>query len=340
MKKLQKPTKRQVLKFLQYCLIVVAGNALASAASAFIIIPNGFIMGGTTGLGIFVRNLTQKEWAVTLTVYAANIALFILGAVLLGKKFAIATAAGTLLYPSFLTLWEFIDGKLGHPFLVRTVGEIESAINQPLLGVIFGAIFFGLGIGIVVRVGASTGGTDIPPLILHKFFNVPVSVGMWILDLTIVFIQFTSGVGMEEVMYGVLITVASSVLIDKTALIGTKRAQVKIISRKYEEIRRMILDKLNRGVTMLYGKTGFLRDDCYVLLTIVSNRDVVKLRNAVQKIDPEAFFMVSMISEVRGNGFSFDRRALPKSVEWQGDAPPAESAAMESQESTNAKTED
>ncbi len=313
--KLHKPTKRQVLKFLRYSLIVILGNAITAAASAFIIIPNDFTMGGTTGLGLFVRNLTNKEWAVTLTVYAANIALFILGAVLLGKKFAVATLAGTLLYPSFLSLWQFVNGKLGSPFLIRPVEGFTTDINQPLLGVIFGALFFGLGIGIVVRVGASTGGTDVPPLILHKYFNFPVSAGMWILDISIVLLQFAANVGMENILYGVLIMMISSFIVDKVSMIGTKRAQVKILSKKHEEIRKLILNKLNRGVTLLNGKTGFLKDDCYMILTIVSFRDVVKLRNAVQKIDPEALFMVSTISEVRGRGFSSDRVVLPRTEE-------------------------
>ena len=318
--KLQKPTKRQVLKFLYYLAIVILGNAIAAAASAFFIIPNGFVMGGTTGVGIFVEHLLRNAgkdagWAVTLTVYVANIALFILGAILLGKKFAAATLAGTFLYPSFLSLWQLVNDKLNDPFLVRGPGTVD----QPLLGVIFGAIFFGLGIGIVVRVGASTGGTDIPPLIFHKFFNLPVSVGMWGLDISIVILQFAAKTTVPEVMYGILIVLVSSFLVDEIALIGSRRAQVKILSKKHEEIRKHIINKLNRGVTLLCGKTGFFKDDCYMLVTIVSFRDVVRLRNSVQKIDPEALFMVSTISEVRGRGFSSARVALPKNQQFGGE---------------------
>ena len=307
-KKFQKPTKRQIWKFIKYCLIVVLGNAVAAAASAFFIEPNGFVMGGTTGLGIFVKNLTGKGWAVTLTVYTANIALFILGACLLGKKFAAATAAGTLLYPAFLSLWELVNDALNNPFVFRG----EGSIDQPLLGVIFGALLFGGGIGIVIRVGASTGGTDIPPMILHKFFNFPVSISMWILDISIVLLQLAAGVGLIEILYGILITLASSFIADEISMIGTKRAQVKILSKKTEEIRKLILNKLNRGVTLLSGKTGFLKEDCYMLMTVVSFRDLVKVRNEVQKIDPDALVIVSTISEVRGRGFTSDRVTLPK----------------------------
>jgi len=306
-----KPTKQQVWKFIKYWLIVIAGNAIASAAAAFFIEPNNLVMGGTTGIGIFIKHLLERagktglDWVVSLTVYVANIALFILGACLLGKKFAVATAAGTILYPSFLSLFTLIDSKLHSPMVME--GDI--------LPVIFGALLFGIGLGMVIRVGASTGGTDIPPLIFHKYFGIPVSVGMWGIDLSIVVLQAAAGSGVKDILYGILITLVSSFLVDQVALIGSKRAQVQIISRKHEEIRKMLLNKLNKGVTMLYGKTGFLRDDCYVIMTVVSNRDVVKLKNEVEKIDPEAFFMVNVISEVRGRGFSSDRVVLPKSEE-------------------------
>ena len=315
----KKPTKKQVMWLLRYALIVVFGNALTAAAAAFFIVPNGFTMGGTTGLGTFVRNLlvhngkTNMEWVVSLTVWVANIALFILGTIFLGKKFAVAALAGTVLYPSFLSGFQEINS------LFFGTGEAAIAHDNQLLAAICGALLFGAGVGTCVRVGASTGGTDIPPLIFHKLFNIPVSVTLWILDLTIVFIQIFAHVGVEMILYGVIITLLSSFVIGMVSPIGMRRAQVKIISKKYREIREMILNKLNRGVTLLYGKTGFLQEKCYVVLTVVSNRDIVKLKNEVQLIDPEAFLMISVISEVRGRGFSQDRIALPKEVESHED---------------------
>lgn len=312
--KLQKPTKKQVRKFIIYTLIIVLGNAIASAASAFFIIPNHFVMGGTTGVGIFVKNLIGEdhsfaEWAVNITVYGANIILFVIGSIFLGKKFAAATLAGTLLYPTFLSVFTLANDA----YMAANNGNAISS-DQPVLAAIFGALLFGFGIGIVVRIGASTGGTDIPPLIFHKYFNIPVSVGMWGLDLSICLLQLVK-VGLDTVLYGFFITLLSGFIVDLVSPIGMKRAQVMIISKKYKELREMILNKLNRGVTLLYGKTGFLQDKTYVLMTVVSNRDVVRLKNAVQAIDPAAFLMVNVISEVRGNGFSSDKVALPKSEE-------------------------
>ena len=175
---LEKPTSRQVKRCLVYWLIVIVGNCVASAGSAYFIVPHGFVMGGTTGVGIFVRNLLGAEnpgteWAVTATVYIANIILFIVGAIFLGKRFAAATLAGTLLYPSFMAMHTQLNN-----LYVQSTGHI-IAENDPLLAAFFGALLFGVGIGIVVRVGASTGGTDIPPLILNKLFGVPIVVTMW-----------------------------------------------------------------------------------------------------------------------------------------------------------------
>lgn len=319
---LKKPTQKQTRRFVKSALIIIAGNAIASAASAFFIVPNGFVMGGTTGLGIFVRNLLANsgrtgdwtEWVVSITVYAANILLFLLGAFLLGKKFAVATLAGTILYPTFLSLWTLLNDV----YMVNNGGN-PLAYNDHLLAVIIGALLFGGGIGLVVRIGASTGGTDIPPLIFHKYFNIPVGMGMWALDITIVLIQFFAGVETEMILYGIVITLLSAFIVDKVSPIGMKKRQVQIISKKYKEIREMILNKLNRGVTMLSAKTGFLQDKCYVLLTVVSNRDVVKLKNEIHAIDPEAFLMVSEISEVAGRGFSTDKIVLPRSEEKDDD---------------------
>lgn len=330
MPKIQKPTKKQVKAFLIYALIVITGNAIASAGASFFIVPNGFVMGGTTGIGILIRNILESkgitewtDWVVNITVYAANAALFILGAVLLGKKFALATGAGTVLYPAFMSLYNLANDAYYNAHGSYIGMDLSTGLGDPLLSMIFGSLLFGLGIAIVVRVGASTGGTDIPPLIFKRFFNWPVSVSMWILDFSIVALQLIAA-PIEAVMYGVLITLISTVVIDKVSPIGTRRTQVQIISKKNKEIRKMILNKMNRGVTMLRAKSGFLSEDCYVLLTVISNRDLVKLRNEVQLIDPAAFMMVSVVSEVRGNGFSSDRVALPKEAEKETDPEPLE----------------
>lgn len=303
----KKPNKRQVKQILFCTLIIVLGNAIAAAASAFFFVPLNLSMGGTTGLAIFIGHFWKNDFAVSILVYILNFTLFVIGAILLGKKFAVATFAGTLLYPTFLSLWTIVNKA----YVNANGGPITS---DPLFASICGAVIFGFGIGIVMRVGASTGGTDIPALILHKFFGFSVGACLWAIDFTIILVQLTV-VSVEAVLRGILLALLSSFIIDRVSPIGKKKVQVKIISKKYREIRDMILNKLNRGVTMLYGKTGFLQDKCYVLMAVVSNRDVIRLKNEILKIDPEAFIMVSEIAEVSGRGFSKDKIVLPRSEE-------------------------
>lgn len=303
---LRKPTAAEVRRAVLYLFIVCLGNACAACGSGLFLIPNGFVMGGVTGIGILVRNIIGEgnEWAVECTVYVANFALFLLGALLLGRKFALATLAGTLLYPLFLSLFTrvntYYEGIAGHPL----------ACDEPMLAAVFGAMLFGGGLGIVVKVGASTGGTDIPPIILNHYFGFPVAVTLWMLDACIVFLQLVA-VSFQAVMFGFLIDVVSALVIGFVSPIGTRRAQVFIISKKSREIRDMILYELNRGATLLSGETGFLHEGCSMIMTVVSRREIVRLKNEVHAIDPDAFFTVTTVSEVRGRGFTAAKVQLP-----------------------------
>lgn len=287
-------------KYVRHFLIVVLGNAIAAAASAFFIVPNGLVMGGTTGVGIFVGQFWSEQ-AVSVIVLIANVVLYIIGVVTLGKQFAISTLMGTFLYPVFMGIFSAILGD-------------RLLTTDTFLATVCGGLFMGIGIGIVVREGSSTGGTDIPPLIFHKYFGLPVSVGLWIIDISVVVMQ-AFVMSFESVLYGIVIVLLYSFIIDQISVIGQKKTQVKIISEKYEEIRAMIVDNLGLGVTVLYGETGFLKENCHMILTVVSNRRLVRLKNEVHRIDPAAFLTVSVVSEVRGRGFSMERLYLKKPME-------------------------
>ena len=326
---LQKPTQRQVRNFLKHLSLLLLGNILVAAGPGLFIIPAGFSMAGTAGLGIFVRTILVgcgvegfwQDWAVNIAVYAINISLFIVGAILLGKKFAIATLAGTVLYPSFLSLYQI---------LIEMYGKL--IVENETLAVVLGAMLYGAGGAIIFREGACAGGTDIPPLLAKKYLNIPLAVSMWVSDVIIIMMQVVAlqvtGGAIENALWGIVIAIISAVVINLISPIGVKKTQVKIISKKYREIREMIINKLNRGVTDLFGQTGYLKEKCHVLLTVVSNRELVRLKDAVHKIDPEAFMMVSVISEVRGRGFSSEGIRLPKEAEVVEDL--VEESAMES----------
>ena len=164
----------------------------------------------------------------------------------------------------------------------------------------------GVGLGIVIRNGASTGGMDIPPLVLNRYFKIPVSVSLYVFDMCILLGQAVYN-PLEGILYGILLILVYSVVLDKLMLMGTTRTEVKVVSGHAEEIRKVILSEVDRGVTLLYGESGYLQQDTQVILSIVSNRELPQVEKLIHSIDPESFMIISRVSEVRGRGFSMSK---------------------------------
>lgn len=332
--KLKKPSKRNTTRFLLNCLVIVLGNMIAAGACALFIEPNGFVMGGATGIGFFVRDLIAcaggsvlwQKWSYIIALFIANVVLFVLGCIFLGKRFAAGTLAGTVLYPAFSALFTLLnDLYVKNEALSGGVPIGMDQLGGPFLVAAFGSVLFGIGVAMVVRVGASTGGTDVPPLIFQKLFGWPISISLWIIDGIIILMQFAVTQSVSAVLYGILITVVLSFIIDRGTLFGRSGMEVKIVSKKHEELRELLLHKIDCGVTVLYGQTGYLQEPCHVLLTIVSRRQLGRLKEEVQKIDPDAFISIAVLSEVRGRGFRSDGVdfLMPKEKE-SIDTPPDE----------------
>lgn len=275
---------------------VLLGNTIYALALVVFILPNHIIMGGSTGLALSAMEYFNIP--ISIFVFVFNCFMFSIGAYVLGKKFALTTVVSTFYFPFILDILEKIPG-------------INSITDDPMLATIAGGLLIGIGIGIVLLNGASTGGMDIPPLLLNKKTGVPVSVLIYCFDATILILQmFYSNV--EHIIYGIILLLIYSMVIDKILLTGTSRMQVQIVSKKMEEINNYILHTLDRGSTILHGETGFLRREQSVILTIISNRELVKLKQDVKDIDPKAFLIISHVNEVSGSGFS--RRKVYKEM--------------------------
>jgi uncharacterized membrane-anchored protein YitT (DUF2179 family) len=164
----------------------------------------------------------------------------------------------------------------------------------------------GLSLGIVIRAGASTGGMDIPPLILKKFFHIPVAASLWVFDFCIMLTQMAFHPA-EDLLYGILLLIVISTSLNKAMVLGTSRTEVKLISDKSEEIRQAILSRVDRGVTILHGEGGFGRSDTEVILSVISNRELPRLQQLARSIDPKCFMIVSQVTEVWGRGFTLDK---------------------------------
>ena len=255
------------------------------------LVPSGLITGGATGIALAVNRVSGLP--VSGVLFVINMTMLALGWAVLGRAFALNTLASSLLSPAFIGLWEYL-----------LAGRILT--DDILLCTIFAGLGIGSSLGMVIRAGASTGGMDIPPLVLQKWFRLPVSATMMLMDLVILMSQAMSS-PMEKILYGVVMVIVYTIVLDKVLMLGESRTEVKIISPKADEIRTVILEQLDRGVTELHGAGGYTHEPSTVLLSIVSNRELPRLEKLVHSIDPACFLIISHVTEVRGRGFSISK---------------------------------
>lgn len=277
-------------------LVVILGNCIYAFGVAMFIMPGGLITGGTTGIGLFVNDVTGLS--VTIFVLCFNVVMFLIGFLAFGWKFAANTIVSTFSYPIALG--------------IITECLQEYCITQDMiLCTIFGGICIGAAIGTVMRAGASTGGMDIPPLVLNKYFKIPVSGSIYVFDMLILLLQAFHSTG-EQVLYGILLVIVYTIVLDKCLMLGTAKMQIKVVSEKIEEIREAVLTDIDRGVTMLNSETGYMKRDTKMLLTVVSMRELAKTEKLIHAVDENAFVIINRVSEVSGRGFSSKKRYLSK----------------------------
>ena len=273
---------------------IFLGNVLYALTVKVFLLPANLVSGGATGIALAANHLTGVS--VSGFLFLVNMSMLILGLIVLGKAFVATTLASTFLIPAAL---EVFDRLLGDFVLTDDI----------LLCTLFAGLGVGVSLGIVIRTGASTGGMDIPPLILYKCFRIPVSVSLYAFDVCILLLQAPFQKA-ENILYGIVFVLLSAIALDKTMMIGTTQTEVKIMSGKSEEIREAILKQLDRGVTLLNAEGGYLHDKSQMIFSVISNRELFKLEKIVHGIDPASFMVVTRVSEVRGRGFTMDKNAL------------------------------
>lgn len=270
---------------------VLAGNTVYALAVSLFILPNGLITGGTTGLALVAHAKLGIPIALFIGVF--NIIMFVAGAFVLGKAFALTTMISTFYYPFIMGVFEKLSGNM--------------VITQDrMLATVFSGLLIGAGIGMVIRAGASTGGMDIPPLILNKKWNLSISQTMSVFDCLILLSQMIFS-NMEQILYGILLVLFYTMVLDKVLMTGRNQMQVKVISKKYDQISQEIQRRMDRGTTLLASEGGHLRESSFAVLTVISGRQLPKLNELVLQIDPNAFMIINQVTEVRGRGFTLHK---------------------------------
>ncbi|MGN1183343.1 MAG: YitT family protein [Faecalibacillus sp.] len=277
-------------------LIILLGNTLLALAVTLFIVPGKLITGGTTGIALFLNHYFHLP--ISFFTFIFNFIMFVIGAIVLGKRFALTTLLSTFYYPIILGVFEIIFKDV-------------LIIDDILINTLFSGVLLGISIAIVIKAGASTGGMDIPPLILHKKYKIPVSVSMYLFDTLIVFMQLAFS-DIKQLMYGIVMICIYSIVIDKISIIGEQKIEIKIVSEHCTKIKEAIIQDIDRGVTLLHGQTGYFGIETDILVSVVSHRELSKVEKLIKSIDPEAFMIIARVNEVHGHGFTLEKDYLKK----------------------------
>ncbi len=272
--------------------MIVLGNLAIAIGVSFFILPSNILSGGVAGIAVALEPVFHIE--PRLVINGLTIGLYILGAVLLGKQFALKTFVSTIVYPLFITvlgIW-FADVRI---------------TSNPLLASIYGGIFVGTGIGLVYRVGGSTGGMDIPPLIINKYTHIPLSSLVMMIDgLTVLLGAIVYGI--EASMIGLVSVWVCGQVINKLITLGAREAKnVLIISEKHDEVIQQIYQQIDRGVTILDATGAYTQQEKPVIMVVLYKKQFIELNRVIAAVDPEAFVIVSDVNEVQGRGFTYSK---------------------------------
>ncbi len=280
---------KQQLKRLPQILL---GNLLLAFAICAFVVPHGFMMGGSNGIALFLKNFLPLPLSVLNGIL--NVALFLVGLFCMGKSFAATSLLSTIIYPCIMAVLELLP-----------IGNLFQN-EDPLLCAVFCSLCAGLGIGIVIRAGGSTGGMDIPPIILHKYTGIPVGTWLMIFDTVIVVAQVCFN-GLDGLLHSLLIILLISLVVNRTIITGEQKVQIIIISPAYEQIRQEILRTQDCGATMLDIETGLTQETQKAVFSVVYAKKYPEIRDAALKIDPKAFIVTTEVKNVNGRGYTLAR---------------------------------
>ena len=282
-RKVRKEPHPILSSILEYIYIIIGAAIIAVGFNVFLL-PNEVASGGVSGISTILKGVFN--WNPGLVQYAFNIPLFITGVILLGKQFGARSLVGTLTLPLFVLL----------------TANWEPATLNPLLGALFGGISVGVGLGIVFRGRASTGGTDLAAQIIAKYSGLTLGTSVMLIDGLIV-LSAALVFDVEKGLYALIGLFVTTKTIDIIQLGFSQSKMVYIITNKQEEIRDAIYTEVNRGVTKLSAVGGYTEQERPILLVVVYQTEFSKLKQVIKTVDPSAFVIVTDSYEVLGEGF-------------------------------------
>lgn len=267
----------------EYIYVLLGAAVIAFGFNAFLF-PNQVASGGVSGISTILNGLFG--WNAGIVQYAFNIPLFISGVLILGKNFGLKSFVGTLALPFFVIIF----------------GELGALTTNALLAALFGGIMVGLGIGLVFKGNASTGGTDLLAQIITKYTGLTLGTSVLLID-GVIAISAALVFDLEKGLYALIGLFVTTKTIDIVQLGFSQSKMVYIISNQQDEIRDAIYLEIDRGVTKVPAFGGYTGERRLMLMVVVYQSEFTKLKQIIKTVDPTAFVIVSDAYEVLGEGF-------------------------------------
>lgn len=280
-----------MFKKLNSYLLVALGSSLTACAFGVFVLPIGYAAGGVTGFAVLLQKMVPLP--VSAIVLVVNLCLFAAGWFFVGRDFVIKTLMTSIIFPLALEI-------SGHLTLFS-----ELYTDNLMCALLAGAVL-GLGCGLILLGNGSGGGFDILGVILNRKFGISISVTMYMCDFIVILTQTVSN-GILKTVYGVFVILLSSYIVEKVLVRGQSAGKVLIFSEKHNDIRLLLLEKLDVGMTYLQSETGYIGKETKIIMSVVHLDMVEKIKRNVYAIDPAAFIVVENAYFVGGRGYTMDR---------------------------------
>ena len=269
-------------------ILLVFGCAVMGLAYALFLIPHHFVPGGVSGIAIIINAFAG--WPVGALIVVLNVPVFLFGLKTMGKRYVLNSLAGMIVSSAFIDLF-------------NKVLRLPSATDNAVLAAIYGGVMLGVGLGIVFRGRASTGGSDIIGMVLSKHTGLSLGFGIMIADFVVISASGLAFGSLEAPLFGYLVLFLSTKVIDMVLEGWSYSKLVIITSSRTDEIADFILHKLDRSGTALRSRSLYLNREGEIILTVVHRKQLSDLRSFIKKTDPEAFVVINDTYDVLGKGF-------------------------------------
>lgn len=269
-------------------IYIIIGSVILAIGLYFFLIQHNVAAGGISGLSLVLAQILNVN--VGLLNLVLNIIVLVLGALLVSVRFAKKSVLSAATVSATIILLETI-----FPETVLT--------NDMILNVIFGPIIIALGLGLIFYNGGSSGGTDVIAAILNKYTNFPIHVSLFLTDLTVIILS-TMVIGLEKSLYAVLSIMIQLISLDYVIQGLDRKIAVLIISDKYEELTDLLINKYQRGVTLLHAEGGYTSNKKKIIMAIINTKMYPAIKESILAMDDKAFMFSYSVSEVLGEGFT------------------------------------